>query len=215
MTLNWKGKITKILVLLPQGRSWNMPQKSTMDTEHSWDPEKKASGVQDMQPIMVASGIFVRQKCWKFLRNQDIRFSKDKSAWPWNHGSIATLTWCIGLFIPRTSSVSTEQSQSGVERSKPKQTRKCSQDVSRNSNKTGRSQVIGGYSKTTACIGKPNAPEFEGLRLDAIVQRRTSTIRSRKKTSNVTTTLDDDGLGKRTSMCNEYTAPRNREYTKP
>ena len=31
----------------------------------------------------------------------------------------------------------------------------------------------------------------------------------------VTTTFDDDGWGKRTSMCKEYTAPRNREDSKP
>ena len=40
---------------------------------HSWEPEKKASGIKDMQPIMVASGIFVRHKWWKNLRIQDIR----------------------------------------------------------------------------------------------------------------------------------------------
>ena len=33
-----------------------------MDTGHSWDPEKKASGTKDMQPTLVASGIFVRHK---------------------------------------------------------------------------------------------------------------------------------------------------------
>ena len=58
MMLMWKGKITKILVLLPQGRSKNMPQHLTMDTGHSWDQEMKTSGIKDMQPIMVASGIF-------------------------------------------------------------------------------------------------------------------------------------------------------------
>ena len=31
----------------------------------------------------------------------------------------------------------------------------------------------------------------------------------------VTTTLDDDGWGKRTSIGKEYTAPRNREESKP
>ena len=31
----------------------------------------------------------------------------------------------------------------------------------------------------------------------------------------VTTTLDDDGWGNHTSMCKEYTAPRNREDSKP
>ena len=69
MTLNWKGKITKILVLLPQGRSNNMPQNSTMDTGHSWDPEKKASGIKDTQPNMVASGIFVRDRWWTIFEN--------------------------------------------------------------------------------------------------------------------------------------------------
>ena len=50
-----KGKITKILVLLPQGRSKSTPQNSTMDIGHSWDPEKRASGIKDMQPKMVAN----------------------------------------------------------------------------------------------------------------------------------------------------------------
>ena len=31
----------------------------------------------------------------------------------------------------------------------------------------------------------------------------------------VTTTLEDDGWGKRISMCKEYTAPRNREDSRP
>ena len=64
MTLIWKRKIKKILVLSPQGRSQNMPQNSTVDTGHSWDPEKKASGIKDMQPNMV----FLRQKMVKILR---------------------------------------------------------------------------------------------------------------------------------------------------
>ena len=46
-------------------------QSLTMDTGHSLDPEKKASGIKDMQPIMVASGIFVRYKWWTILRIQE------------------------------------------------------------------------------------------------------------------------------------------------
>ena len=49
----------KILVLLLQGRSKSTRQNLTMDTGHSWDLEKKASGIKRMQQIMVASGIFV------------------------------------------------------------------------------------------------------------------------------------------------------------
>ena len=41
-----------------------MTQNLTMDTGQSWDPEKKASGIKDMQPDMVGSEIFVRHKCW-------------------------------------------------------------------------------------------------------------------------------------------------------
>ena len=53
-------------MLLLQGRSSNMPQNLTMDTGHSWDLEKKASGIKDMPPTMVASGILVRHKWWKY-----------------------------------------------------------------------------------------------------------------------------------------------------
>ena len=52
-----------------------------------------------------------------------------------------------------------------------KQTRKYSQDIHRNSNKAGGSQIIGWYSKTTACFGKPNASEFEGFQFGAIYEQ--------------------------------------------
>ena len=94
--------------------------------------------------------------------------------------------------------------------------------VPKKSNETWKCQVLGWCSKTTECIGKPNVPEFEGLQLDAIseqklnisVQRRNSTIRSRQENYYVTTALDDDGWGKRTSMFKEYTASRKREDSK-
>ena len=52
----------------------SMPQILTMDSGHSWDQEKKASGIKDM--IMVASGIFVLHKWWNISRIQDIRYSR-------------------------------------------------------------------------------------------------------------------------------------------
>ena len=55
-------------------------------------------------------------------------------------------------------------------RCRPKQTRNRSQESPEIQNSTGRSGVIGGYSKTTACTGKPNAPEFEGFQFDAICE---------------------------------------------
>ena len=44
----------QILVLLIEGESKSTPQKSTIDTGRSWDLEKKASGIKDLQPTMVA-----------------------------------------------------------------------------------------------------------------------------------------------------------------
>ena len=84
----------------------------------------------------------------------------------------AVTKWC------RTKSG--ERSQS-----RPESARK---NIPRNSNQTG-SQVIGWYSETTACFGKPNASEFERFQFDAhlwaklhiSVQRRNSTIRSRNE----------------------------------
>ena len=48
----------------------------TMDTGHFWDLEKEASGINDMQPIMVASGIFVCPKMVDFFIIQDIWYSR-------------------------------------------------------------------------------------------------------------------------------------------
>ena len=88
--------------------------------------------------------------------------------------NMATLTCCVGLFIPRTSSVSTEQSQSGVEQILEKQAKadpKIRARHPRNSNGAIGSQVIGWYSKTPAYFGKPNAPECKRFQFDAIYEQ--------------------------------------------
>ena len=62
--------MTKILVLLYSRKIKDYA--STFNDGH-WaflGPRKKASGIKDMQPIMVASGIFVHHKWWIFLRIQ-------------------------------------------------------------------------------------------------------------------------------------------------
>ena len=110
-------------------------------TEDEMDEEDPKQGIPDwLQPFIV-------------------RYSGGKPAGPWNSQeeiiekpftsmeNMAIFTCFTGLFMPRTSSVSTGQSQkvvwTEIRGSKPKQTRKCSQDVTRNSNRTGRSLVIG------------------------------------------------------------------------
>ena len=74
----------------------------------------------------------------------------------------------------------------------------------------------------TACFGKPNASEFEGFQFDAVSEQKWISPNNakfyhpiEKRNYYVTTTLEDDGWWKRTSMCKEYTAPRNWENSRP
>ena len=127
----------KILVQLLQGRSKSTPQNSTMDTGHSWDPEKKASDIKD--PIVVADGMFVLHRWWKISRSQDTQFSewisplgcvilkKIIETQSTSMVSIATTKWCG----PKSGEAS---------QIRPESTRK---GVTTNSIKTRRSQVIG------------------------------------------------------------------------
>ena len=181
-------------------------QHSTMDIGHSWGPEKKASGIKDMQPNMVASGIFVRHKWWKTSRIQDIWYSRSVSPLGRGilkkrnnretilfNGKYGNINLPVQDCSCREPVLYLRGSLKGVwtefRRSKPKQTRMRSQDVPRNSNETGRSQVIGGYSKTTACIGNTECSSIWRIsiryhlwaKLKISVQRRKSTIRSRKE----------------------------------
>ena len=107
----------------------------------------------------------------------------------------------------------------GASQSRPESARKMSPEIQL---KKERSQVIGWYSETAACFGKPNASEFERFQFDAILWkieylRTTAKFYHpiEKGNHKITTTLEDDRWGKRTSMCKEYTAPRNREDSKP
>ena len=76
-TLIWTRKEMKILPLPPRGKSKSVPQDSMTDTGHSWDPEKTASGIKDMQSIVAANGIFVLDKWWKISRIRDTQYSKE------------------------------------------------------------------------------------------------------------------------------------------
>ena len=128
--------------------------------------------------------------------------------------------------MPRTSSVSTEQSQSGVDRipemqakADPKAFARCSPE----------NQIK--HEDLKSLVDIPRLPHASGNRMlqnwkDFIaVPFRTRTENSRtaakfyhpieKGNFHVTTTLGDDGWRKRTSMCKECTAPRNREDSKP
>ena len=163
-------------------------------------------------------------------RIQDIRYPRVQARWAvgysrrkiietpsvstWN---LAILFCCTGLFMPRTSSVST-----GSLKGKPKQTRKCSQDAPRNSNKTRRSQVIGGLPRQQHASGNrmlQNLKNSNSMPFICKIEYLRTTAKFyhpiEKGTYYVTTTLEDDGWGMRIPMRKEYTAPRNRKDSRP
>ena len=208
-TLIWIRKEMGILALPLRGESKNTPQDSMTDTGHSGDPEKKASGVKDMQSIVEANGIFVLYRCWRNANSEGpIRLVVEY--WKWKRietpsismRSITTFTWCTELFIRRISSVSTEQSQSGVE-SSPEII--LVRQVGANLNKQEELQILGWYSETTASFGK-----IESLRTTAKFYHPVE-----EENYYVTIPLEDDGWGRRTSVCKEYTARRNQVTAKP
>ena len=180
MTLDWKGKITKILVLLPQGILKNMPKHLTMEEKESkwyqgcaaeyggkWDL-RASQMVENFEnsghPVFQTVSPLGRGILKKRNNRETIHFNGE-------YGTITLLyrNLCREPALYLRSSLKVVWTE--FRRSKPKQTRNCSQDVSRHSHKTGRSQVIGWYSKTTGCIGKPTAPEFEGFQFDAIYEQ--------------------------------------------
>ena len=65
-----------MLALSHREESKSTPQDSMTDTGHSWDTEKKASGIKDVQSIVEVNGIFVLHKWWKISRTQDTKYSK-------------------------------------------------------------------------------------------------------------------------------------------
>ena len=164
-----------------------------MDTWHSWNPEKKASGTEDMPPIMVTSGIFVHHQWWKIFRIQDPVFQK-YARWTVEHSrrkiietqatsmeSIATLTCSTRHFVPQTSSVSAEQSERGVEQI----LEKASQSKLESARKTSRGNQFK-QEDLKSLVDIPRLPYASGNRMLQIlisVQRRNYTIRSRKETT--------------------------------
>ena len=118
----------------------------------------------------------------RFLEFRTSGFSRDKSAGPWNTQELNNRDtihfngeYCNIDLLYRTVHSANQlciygavTMWCGKNSGEAQQTRKYSQDISRNSNKAGGSQVIGEYSKTTASVGKPNAPEFERFQVDVI-----------------------------------------------
>ena len=238
-TLFWTKEEMKILVLLRQGRSKSMPQILMMDTGHSWDPERESKWYQGYATNWSGKWDLRASQTVEDFENSGHPVFQGESTGSWNTQeekrietpstsmeNIAILTYQTGLFMPRTSSVSTEQSQkwcgtnSGeASQSRPESARKTSPEI----------QIK--QEDFKSLIDIPRLPHASGNRMLQILKdfnsmpfmskieylRTTAKFYRPIEKGNyyVTTTLEDDGWGKRTSMCKEYTAPSNQEDPRP
>ena len=78
-TLIWTRKEINLRAIPLREESKSTPQVSKTDTGHSWDPEKKASGIKDMQSIVAASGFFVFQNVSRFRKCRTSSIPREKS----------------------------------------------------------------------------------------------------------------------------------------
>ena len=186
-TLSWKGKITKILVLFT---SRKIKEHASNFNDGHWaffGPGEESKWYRGYAAEFGGKWDLRASQLWKILRIQDIRYSKRVS--PLGRGILKkgnnretvhfngeygntelphrTLHAANPLCIYGAVSKWCGPNSGDASQSRPDSVRKMSPEIQMK----GRSQVIGGYSKTTACIGKPNAPEFEGFQFDAIYEQ--------------------------------------------
>ena len=231
--------MTKILVPLPQGRSKNVPQKFNdghwaflgPGEEGKWYQGYAAEdgGKWDLRASQIG-GIL-----------SDFRTSRIPGVIPLGRGilkkrnnretitlmwTMAIVTCCTGLFMPPTSSVSTEQSQSGVDRipekqaeSRPESVRKMSPEIQIKQEDLKSLVDIPRLPHASGHRMLQNLNDFNSMPLMSKIEHLRTTAEFyhpiEKGNFYVTTTLDDDGWGQRSSMCKEHTAPKNREDSKP
>ena len=143
---------------------------------------------------------------------------------------MTTLTCYTGLFIRRISSVSTEQSQSGVESSLEQiLERPLRADLKvlaehpekfRSSRKNSSLWLIfRDYRQLREAECFQNLENFESMPLMSEIESLRTTAKFyhpvEEENYKITTPLEDDGWGRRTSRCKEYTGPRNQEDSRP
>ena len=202
-TLFWTKEEMKILVQLRQGRSKNMPQILMMDTGHSWDPEKKASGIKDIQPIVVASGIFMLHRRWKISRVKDTRYSRvsplgRRILKKKNRDTIHFNGEYSNIYLPDRAVHAANQlciygavskwcgpNFGEASQSRPESARKTSQKFKSNRRISSHWLIFQDYRmlRETECsrFWKISIRCFLWAKLSISVQRRNSTVRSRKE----------------------------------
>ena len=163
----------KILVLSHQGRSKSMHQILRARRR-----KQVVSRIFNQLLWQMGSSCFTDGGRFREFRTPSIHgiLKKKNNTQSTAMWSIATSTCCTGLFISRISSVSTEQSQGGAEQilkrqGKSKQTLKCSQNITKNSNQKIGSQVIVDSPRQPHASWNRMLQKFERFQFDVIYEQ--------------------------------------------
>ena len=191
-----------------------------------FNEEKRASGIKDMLPNMVANWIFVLHRWWRISRTQDTKYSEEYVRWAVGYwrgkiietqstsiGNIATLTCCSRsshkvVWKSRETSPSRHESA----RKAPREVQIKQEDLKSLVDiprlpQASKNRML---QNLKAFNSMPFVSKIEYLRTTAKFYHPVE-----KGIHFFTTTLEDDGWRKRISICTEYTAPRNREDSRP
>ena len=236
MTLNWKGQITKILVLLPQGRSKNMPQNSTMDTflgpgeESKWYQGYAAEcgGKWDLRASQMLynfenSGHPIFQGVSAVPSNsQEKKYSRNHSLQWWICQYLLAEQDCSchepALYL-RCSLKAVWTEIRRTSQSRPESVRKMSPEIQIKQEDLKSLVDILRLPHASGNRMLQNLKDFNSMSLMSKIEYLRTTAKFyhpiEKGNFYVTTTLWWWRIKKRTSMCRECTAPRNREDSKP
>ena len=144
--------------------------------------------------------------------------------------SSTTLIFFSELSMRRISSVFTEQSQSCVKKQPKADSGKASKGRPESARRTPRENQIK-QEERKSLVDIPRLPHASGNRMLQNLENfesmpfmgKIESLRAAAKFIHpieignyyVTTLLEDDGWGRRTSMCKEHTAPRNQKDSRP
>ena len=205
-----------------------MHQHLTMDTGHSGGPEKKASGTricnQSWWQVGSSSGHPVFQGISPLGRGiLKKKINRDTIHINGEYGNIGLLyrtvhsanQLCInGAVTKWCGTTSGEASQSRLE-----STRKTSPEIQMKQEDLKSLVDIPRLPHTSGNRMLQNLKDFNSMPCMSKIEYLRTTAKFNHPIEKghyyVTTTLEYDGWRKRTSMCKEYTAPRNREDSKP
>ena len=198
-----------------------MRQDSLTDTGYSWIPEEKASGIKDLQSI-VANGNSVLHQLWRNSRSLE-RSKYYPPQWRvWQHWfseKHAANQLCIYGAVKKLCEKQPEADFGKASKGRPESARRTPRDIQI---KQEERKSLVDFSRLPTASGNrmlQNLENFESMPFMSKIESLRAAAKFHHpiemENSYVTTLLEDDGWGIHTSMCKEYTAPRNQKDSRP